>query len=363
MTAPIRLRDPGDVLATLPYQLGYHPRRSAVVVALQQGRIAGVVRCDLPPPDIPPGSFVGGVVQPLVREGMRRVLVLGYEDEPDESEPFLRALVEGLEREGVVVAEVYVMRDGRRYSPTCSGACCPLEGVPVPAAADVPAVADLVALGSAPLASREAVDRVVDPPPGTAWRAGGVRGGPRGSRQARRCGVRAWAALLGPTADGPRPVEGSAAWSNEVRVAAGALADIQLRDALIAWMAPGLLPRHELDPPVVALLERMMPRWAGAGSWRADSGDPGEQRRMLDLLLGVCRGVPDDRPGEAAAVCTTAAQVAWSLGDGALARAALDRAVRLEPGYRLAVLLGRMVDAGLRPAARRLTAVPEERAG
>ena len=52
-----------------------------------------------------------------------------------------------------------------------------------------------------------------------------------------------------------------------------------------------------------------------------------------------------------------AAHVAWAEGDGAIARAALDRARRLDPGYRLAELLGRLVDAGVRlpplPAAGR----------
>jgi hypothetical protein len=36
-------------------------------------------------------------------------------------------------------------------------------------------------------------------------------------------------------------------------------------------------------------------------------------------------------------------------GNGALTRVALDRALRCDPGYRLALLLERMVDLGLRP--------------
>ena len=35
-------------------------------------------------------------------------------------------------------------------------------------------------------------------------------------------------------------------------------------------------------------------------------------------------------------------------GDGAIARAAVDRALRLAPDYRLALLLERLVDNGLR---------------
>ena len=58
--------------------------------------------------------------------------------------------------------------------------------------------------------------------------------------------------------------------------------------------------------------------------------------------------MPDECPDEAAAVCTVAAHVAWVGGDGAIARAAVERALRLAPGYRLARLLERLVETGLR---------------
>jgi transposase len=41
--------------------------------------------------------------------------------------------------------------------------------------------------------------------------------------------------------------------------------------------------------------------------------------------------------------------VAWWRGDGALARTCLDRALDATPGYRLALLLERMLDLGVRP--------------
>ena len=73
-----------------------------------------------------------------------------------------------------------------------------------------------------------------------------------------------------------------------------------------------------------------------------------ERDELLQRLLALSRSVPDECAVEAAAVCTVAAHVAWVDGDGAIARAAVDRAVRLDPGYRLAELLGHLVDAGLR---------------
>ena len=74
----------------------------------------------------------------------------------------------------------------------------------------------------------------------------------------------------------------------------------------------------------------------------------GERDELLHRLLALCRSVPDECPDEAAAVCTVAAHVAWVGGDGAIARAAVERALRLAPDYRLAQLLEALIDAGMR---------------
>ena len=247
------------------------------------------------------------------------------------------------------MVEVDVVRDGRRYSPVCSEPCCPSEGVAVPGADEVPAVAELVALGRAPLADREAVDRLVDPDP--VWSAhlsAPLAEATREPRRRRRDAVRAWASLLDRD-PGRAPAGGAPPGPPRlVADAVAGLRDIALRDALIGWLAPSVLPRDALDPPVLALLERRMPRWAGMGSWQAGPAGDGERELLLDRLVALCRCVPDDRPGDAAAACSVAAQVAWSTGDGARARAALDRALRLDPGYRLAMLLAQVVDHGLR---------------
>ena len=152
MTADITLRGPGDVVATLPYQLGYHPTESVVLVALEAGRVGLVARCDLPPDD-GVDATVAVLLEPLLRERPDAVVLVAYERVPDSSHAVLTTLVEQLERHRVEVLGVDVVRDGRRYSPICSEPCCPPDGVPVPDPADVPAVAELVALGRAPLAS------------------------------------------------------------------------------------------------------------------------------------------------------------------------------------------------------------------
>lgn len=373
MTADITLRGPGDVLAVLPYQLGYHPRRCVVVVSLRGRSVGLVARTDLPPDDDVPAA-VGPLLEPLRRDGATSVIAIGYEDEPDTCEPSLLALVQLIEAAAIEVVDVVVVRDGRRYSPVCSEPCCPPEGVPLPEPADVPAVAEFVARGRSPLASREAVDRLVaaDPSRGREV-ADAVVARSRMPRRRRRAAV-AWRLVLrheaehpehpertggpgGPARPGaPGRPEGHAGWRPQIVAdAALGLCDIPWRDGLVAWLAPGVLPMSLVDRDVVALLHATLPTWGGMGSHQPPDDHAGgdlqashERRVLLHRLLDLCRAVPDDCAAEAAAVCTVTAHVAWVEGDGAVARAAVDRALRLAPDYRLALLLVRLVDAGLR---------------
>ncbi len=171
MTADITLRGPSDVVGILPYQLGYHPRDSVVVVSLRGKRVGLVARADLPPDDHV-DEVVSTLLGPLVRDGATSVIVVGYEDEPDVSQPLLMALVEQLERAGIDVLDVPVVRDGRRYSADLLRAVLPPEGIALSDPADVPGVAEYVGMGRAPLRSREAVEDWSRP----------SRGGATGSR-------------------------------------------------------------------------------------------------------------------------------------------------------------------------------------
>lgn len=349
MTGHITVHGPGEVLAVLPYQLGYHPAESVVLVAFEGRRVGLVARCDIPSPDAVPDA-VDALLEPVVREGLGAALVVGYEAEAGDCEPLLLALVDALEAERVRIVHVAVVRDGRHYSPTCSEPCCPPEGVPVPEAAGVAAVAELVALGRAPLPSRDDVSRLVEAHgghPAVVARLLGRRPASRGDAS-----VRAWATVLARPAPGAERQHVGGLPPRVVADAAAGLADIGWRDGLIGWLAPGVLPRDALQPAVVARLERTLPRWAGMGGWdRAPVAGP-DRSLLLERLLALCRAVPDECPGAAAAVCTVAAHVAWADGEGAVTRVALERALRLDPTYRLAGLLAGLVDHGLRLAAR-----------
>ncbi len=360
MTADITLRGPGDVVAILPYQLGYHPHDSVVVVSLRGKRVGLVARADLPPEPFV-GEVVASLMGPLVRDGATSVIVVGYEDAPDTSQPLLLDLVEQLEQAHIDVVDVAVVRDGRRYSPICSEPCCPPEGVELPDPADVPGVAEYVALGRSPLRSRADVEGLVAPEP---WRCLGVaRAVASRARmpRRRRRSVAAWSALLDRGEKGRRSLDPAV-----VADLALGLADIPWRDGLIAWLVPSVLPTDKIDRTVLALLGSSLPTWGGMGlsapqqpalSLARDGAAHSEAERhrmsverddLLHRLLALCRSVPDECPDQAAAACTVAAHVAWVGGDGAIARAAVERALRLAPDYRLAQLLVQLVEVGLR---------------
>jgi hypothetical protein len=144
-------------------------------------------------------------------------------------------------------------------------------------------------------------------------------------------------------------------------VLAVSLTDVDLRDALIAWLCPGTLSQDVLDPIIFDQMRQALsvPPWwwdmagddteASAEDHVQDDADPlqviGEQRieRRLCALSAV---LPDQW---AVSTLTVLASFAWWRGDGALTRVALDRALKVDPNYRLAQLLEQMVDLAIRP--------------
>ncbi|GAB3446298.1 hypothetical protein GCM10027517_28340 [Phycicoccus ginsengisoli] len=354
---PIRLQSPSDVVAVLPYQLGYHPQDAVVVVTLR-GRAVGLVeRIDLPPPEHV-GEAADALVAPLLGDPPDAVVLVGYESSAGAAMPLLDRLRTGCRLAGVDVLDRVVVRDGRWYSPDCDQGCCPPQGRPVDDTSAAPGVAELVAMGVSPLASRAAVADVVAADPCVAPAVGRVlarRSGPgpgrgstagapargRGGDEQRRAWLVQWAAALDVGPDAPA-VETTG--PDEVAQLVLSLADVELRDGLIARWCPDTLPLDALGPVLADQLRTVLPEppWARPG---ADGPAPDAGRRALARLEWLARATPDEH---APPVLTVLASLAWWLGDGAVAREALERALDARPDYRLALLLERMVDLGVR---------------
>jgi hypothetical protein len=210
-------------------------------------------------------------------------------------------------------------------------------------------VAELVAMGVSPLASRAALADVVAADPSVtpavgralaARRAGGLRRppAPHGSAQDRRSWLLQWAEVLDVGDDAPQVEDTSPATVADLVLS---LHDVELRDGLVARWCPDTLPLEALGAQLAHQLRTVLPEPAWAGG---DDG-PTAGRRALARLQWLARAVPDE---DAAPVLTVLASLAWWLGDGAVAREALTRALDARPDYRLARLLERMVDLGVR---------------
>ncbi|WP_161988724.1 DUF4192 domain-containing protein [Pedococcus bigeumensis] len=352
----IRLRGPADVVAVLPYQLGYHPRDSIVVVALHDRAVGLIERLDLPAPEH--AEEAGRVlVGPLLRERPEAVLLVGYETAEGSSSPALDAVRGQLMEADLDVLDRLVVRDGRWYSIDCADTCCPPEGIPVQAA-DTPAVAEFVGLEVSPLTGRSAITDLVAADPTLAAAVGAALG----ERGAADPGLTATGPTDASLSDAARRLRALSGWAVVCDVTAGAaevedlapaqlallvhsLEDLALRDGLVAWLCPGSLPLACLPPDLFDALRCTLP----TPTWHRTSPDGSGAiagRRLVARLQSLVRSVPDEH---ATPALTVLANLAWWQGDGALARTCLDRALEALPGYRLALLLERMLDLGVRP--------------
>ncbi len=364
--SPIRLRGARDVLAVLPYQLGYHPSDCLVAVVLRDGGVGMVSRLDLPPADHVEDA-VAALLGPILRDDPDAVLLVGYEPPcaAGAARPVMDAMAAALSGHGVEVQERLVVRDGRWFAPDCGQGCCPDEGEPVPDPAEVPAVADFVAMGRSPLTDRAGIEARLLPDPGedrelvsravARRRRGAESTGSAGALLPSALAV--WARVLA-TVDGRSPAAADATWAaglgaDDLALLACSLRDLDVRDGIIARLCPGALPAGALDAGLDAALDEALP----VPVWSTLDGPEAGQvlDACLDRLIAVTRRLPD---AEAPPLLCVVASLAWWQGDGTLTRAALERVFALDEKYRLARLLARMVDLAIRPPGRDRPARP-----
>ncbi len=372
---PPVVRGPAEILAVLPYSLGFHPERSLVLVGLAHGVLTTIQRIDLVVTPTPGEAqayveHIWHMADVAVRADADAAVLVAYEDLAEESEPALNLLAQAVGGSGIDVLGMLWVRHGRWGRFDRDDPDCPSEGLPLLRPADVPTVADFVALGVAPAASRERLaDRVTPTPGDRTTHAVGAAVHRRVAR--RRPGdpsvpprrvLATWRAFLTgcEESDGLTVVDPDRRDLTPAELASVAvsLLDVQWRDAVIGWLCPGTLPLDAL-PVDVRTAVRRLPRPAGApapvgrATTRAVHG--------LEVCLHRLCAVLSDETGEvAAAVLTLAANVAWWRGDGAMASTCLERALDIDPGYRLADLLDRAVAAGVRPPVGDIDMAREE---
>jgi hypothetical protein len=327
---PLRLRDSVDLLAAVPFLLGYHPADSIVVVGVHDQTQRMTVRYDLPPPGVDVadhlGARAGDPVLVLRRFGVSAVLLIGYGEPHRVAEPMLW-LHRVYRLGGLDVLDALHTLDGRYRSVLCADTdCCPAEGRPFEPR-DTRVAAECTLAGWVALPDRQAYEAQLRPIGGSARQA--MR------EAATRADERLYAMLTHPPSEGTVErivlAEGrSAVIAAEERCLRGE----RLDDEEVAWLA--ILLRF------IAVRDI---------AWSRISGGRERIQVLRELWLDVLRRCQPDR--SVPPLCLFAFAT-WRCGDGALARLALETAMDLDPRYSLAAeVLYPIVASGMPPSTVR----------
>ncbi|MDP9392224.1 MAG: DUF4192 domain-containing protein [Actinomycetota bacterium] len=315
-----------DLLAVVPYRLGFHPADSLVVLTLQgpRQRVGVVVRLDLPPLEHV-DAVAESTVALLAEQRSRRVVVVVYAAEDTVAGPLVGAVRARLDQAGIDLADA-CRADGRRwFSYTCAEACCPAAGTPYDVASH-PLAAQCVLAGQVALDSRDELRGTVAPLGGITRQAmdqAYVRVRPELQAQLSVPGADRRAALRRHATEVRRTVESYVAEPRRLRDDEVARLSIQVsaipvRDTAWALMCRATAERH------LSLWQQVL------------------RRSDRDLVPAVA--------------CLTAF-AAWLAGHGALAWCAVERAQEVDPSYSWAALLAEALARGISP--RVWTAPPE----
>lgn len=328
--ALLKLTCPAEVVATVPYLLGFQPARSVVLLSLRgpRQRVGLTLRADLPPP-LGVTAAVTDIVGHLRRDGAEAAIAVLYGEDSEARETWL-ALSEALHRAGITVREALRITQGRWWSYLCTvPACCPTAGTVIRAPGEPggPArvAAELVSAGLVALGSREELT----------------------------ASVRADPAAL---AEVEAPLAGAAEQVVRRVVRPGGLATCrrEWQRHLVRVLQDGSYHRREspMTTDVVAGLLIAVadpPTRDLAADWASGRGEEAAAATQ-SLWLELTRRAP--APYDVAPA-TLLAHAAWLAGNGALARVAVDRALASDPGYRLAQLVERLLDEGVDPSQAR----------
>lgn len=312
----LRARGAADLLALLPYLLGFHPTDGLVVAGLRDTRVVFLYRVDLRA-----GLEPDRVTAMLATQALTGVVLVGFGADEDVG-PAVDALASALTRSGQPVLDRLRATADRFWSYACTDpACCPPEGHPY-RSERIAAAAARAGLTVAP--DRAALVRRIAPVTGAA-RVAMERATHRAEAYAQ--------SLVDDAADPSGAVDRILAeGTTAVRTAIDryqADADAHLTDDEVAWLGVALSATRIRDE-----------------TWLLS--DTGDRSRHRALWTDVVRRV---EPPYLPAPASLLGFLCWRQGETALGLVVLGQALAVDPGYTMALLLTQALAAGMPPDA------------
>jgi hypothetical protein len=306
------LTSPHDLLAAVPFLVGYHPTNSLVVISLKDESLGMAMRVDYPE-DVDLDQ-IDTLAEHLTKENANGALVVAYvPDGVFDSEYLLEPLREAIAMRGIKLRECLEVRHNRWRSSICiDHDCCPPDGNPMP---------DLEA-------SRIAAEQVANGKPLPFTDLEGM------------------AASIAPESSDPELAKLVKAIkeidyesdNQKLLQRVGALA---VNDLAGTFARDGICEDKKLIALVIARLQDLQVRDYAMGITDAEN---------IETLWSMWRWVLRIAPkGYVAPIASLFSAVSYEKGDGALAQRSLDRAFDDDPKYPLAKLLRRVYAAGWPP--------------
>jgi hypothetical protein len=308
------LTSPHDLLAAIPFLIGYHPTNSLVLVSLKEGAVAMAMRVDYS--STATTEEYDSLVAHLSRNGADGALVVAYvPDDVSDGEEVISLVGGALSRAKIGLSEALLVSHGRWRSTLCHDReCCPPQG------------RDLPEIRSSRIAAEQVRSGKVMPFTSEMDLADSIASTPLANDE--KFGKQVKLAQIDPESVNLRS-----------RQKEGAVSVIDLASRFIAGsVGVDFESDQELSARVLGALSDIQVRDFALGSHTDTTYEIYWQ--MWRYLLRIAP------QGFVAPVATLFAATSYERGEGALAQHALDRALSDDPSYSLTALLRRVFSAG-----------------
>lgn len=328
-TSTLRLTNPTDLIAGIPYLLGFHPRDSLVAVGLSGREVVFTGRGTLAACEHGVRAVATGLLTAFLNSGCTGAILVGY-GPADRVTPCVDAARELFTARTIQVREALRVTDGRYWSYICDNPrCCPPEGTRVDGvSSSVPATLTVAGL----VAHRDRSELATSMAP----IAGPARNAMAQATRAVETRLdQRWPHLRHGDAACDTPM-GDLARAEPAFTAEG----VELVRRVVA--------EEGTEPPGVDVMAELCVALRSVRvrdeAWvRIAAGSLEEQ---LALWVRVMRHAEDPYR---AAPGSLAAFTAWRMGRGSLANLALDRVTEVEPDYSMARMLRGLLERGIPP--------------